>query len=270
MTVYLDVIFFMNLLYQYGILKVLTLLLKMKRPNIRILLGAAIGSVMYCICIVMRIPLEAFGVKMIAGIVIGVVTSLVSFMPVHTKKIPKIILMQCMLSFCLSGLLQFLPIDVQTEYMVLSASGAVIFLCLFSIKVKKLIWENLRKENSICRIKLYHKGKSLETNALIDTGNHLKDPFTGEAVIIIQKSVADKLLEEDDVTRQNGYRMIPYESIGKSDGILEAFRLERLIIMEETKQDGEDYKTFCNMICAIHSKDYKSSAYEVILHPLMF
>lgn len=270
MTVYLDVIFFMNLLYQYGILKVLTLLFKMKRTDIRLLGGAAIGSVLYCICIVMRIPLDLFWIKITVGIIIGVMTNLVAFMPIHMSRMPMLVLMQCMLSFCLSGLLQLLPMDARAGYLMLSASGAVIFLCLFSIKVKKNIQERLRQENSICRIKLCHNGKCLETNALIDTGNHLKDPFTGEAVIIIQKSVADKLLEADDVARQTGYRMIPYESIGKSDGILEAFRLEQLAIMDETKKDEEDHKIFYNIICAIHSKDYKNSTYEVILHPLMF
>ncbi len=269
MAVYLDVIFFMNLLYQFGILKVLTMLYKIKVNTLRLLGGAALGSLLYCICIVLRLPLGNLWSKIVIGIVIGIVVNLVVFMPLAFKKMWILLVTQCFLAFCLSGILQLLPVNVQTGYLMLSASGAVIFLCLFSIKIKKILFEKLRNEQSIYRVHIGHRGKSLEVNALMDTGNSLTDPISGEVVIIMQKSTMEKMFKEDELRQQPGYRMIPYHSIGNEAGILEAFRLERLEIVGQECDDGSN-KRFFNIICAVHKHDYKSGTYEVILHPLMF
>lgn len=269
MTVYLDVIFFINLLYQFGILEVLTALYKLKTRTLRLLSGAALGSLLYCLCIVLKLPLGELWCKIMIGIGIGIVVNMVAFIPMSLHKMWVLLISQCLLSFCLSGILQFLPIKAQTGYLMLSASGAVIFLCLFCVRIRKMLFEKLRLEQSIYRVRIYHRGKMLEADALMDTGNSLTDPISGETVIIMQKSTVGKLFTEDELRQQSGYRMIPYHSIGNEDGILEAFRLERLEIIGENPDDGSN-KLFLNLICAVHKHDYKSGTYEVILHPLMF
>lgn len=269
MTVYLDVIFFINLLYQFGILEVLTMLYKLKVRTLRILSGAALGSLLYCLCIVLKLPLGELWCKILIGIGIGIVVNVVAFIPMSLHKMWGVLMSQCLLAFCLSGILQFLPINVQTGYLMLTASGAVIFLCLFCVKIRKMLFEKLRNEQSIYRVCICHRGKMLEINALMDTGNSLIDPISGEIVIIMQKSTVGKIFAEDELRQQPGYRMIPYHSIGNNDGILEAFRLERLeIVGKKTRDDSNTL--FLNLICAVHKYDYKSGTYEVILHPLMF
>lgn len=269
MIVYLDVIFFINLLYQFGILKVLAMLYKMKVTSIRLIGGAAFGSFLYCICIVLQMPMEYVGIRIGIGIAIGMAVNVMVFVPKSFHTLLSLLGIQCLLALCLSGLLQLLPMRAQTGYLMLTASGAVIFLCLFSIRVKKLLFEHLKQEQSIYHIYICHGEKILKADALLDTGNSLTDPISGEVVIIMQRSAAEKLFDPDAIREQPGYRMIPYHSIGNEQGILEAFRLERLEVLDETLEEKES-KVFLNLICAVYTHDYRNGTYEVILHPLMF
>ena len=65
--------------------------------------------------------------------------------------------------------------------------------------------------------------------ALIDTGNSLTDPFTGEPVSILERTAADELF----CGRMPGTDAVhPYCSVGRKEGILPAVRLEKLCIYE--------------------------------------
>jgi stage II sporulation protein GA (sporulation sigma-E factor processing peptidase) len=85
----------------------------------------------------------------------------------------------------------------------------------------------------------------VQTTALVDTGNHLKDPLNRQPVIIVDKSallgllppelteiildLGDGKLEAIDqlgaITKwQTRLRLIPYSSIGKNNGLLIGFR----------------------------------------------
>lgn len=83
-------------------------------------------------------------------------------------------------------------------------------------------------------------GKSISTTALRDTGNGLRDPVTGEQVLVVSAGLAKKLtgltgaqLESPLETLENrpikGLRLIPYTSVGGS-GMLLALRLPEVII----------------------------------------
>lgn len=66
-------------------------------------------------------------------------------------------------------------------------------------------------------------GKSISVRVLIDTGNQLVSPYSGEAVMIISSDVTRQLQVEEN---QNPL-WIPYHSIG-GDGVLPAYRFQQL------------------------------------------
>ncbi len=81
--------------------------------------------------------------------------------------------------------------------------------------------------------------------ALRDTGNTLRDPVTGESVIVVGASVADRLfgLTREDLehpvetlARQTtaGFRLIPYRAVGQSRGLLLAMRIPQARIGTKT------------------------------------
>ena len=89
------------------------------------------------------------------------------------------------------------------------------------------------------RIELIHKGKKVELLALLDTGNMLKDPITGQQVIVVAPAVANTLL---GLTREHlnaplatmieypGLRLIPYRSVGNGNGMLLGIHPEQIKI----------------------------------------
>ena len=81
--------------------------------------------------------------------------------------------------------------------------------------------------------------------ALRDTGNTLRDPVTGESVMVVEASVASRMfgLTQEDLehpvetlARQTaaGFRLIPYRSVGQSRGMLLAMRIPRARIGTKT------------------------------------
>lgn len=88
---------------------------------------------------------------------------------------------------------------------------------------------------------LWHGERSVRLTALRDTGNTLKDPVTGEQVLVAGADVGAELLglTEEQLRRPvetlssgavTGLRLIPYRAVGQSGGLLLAVRLDRAVI----------------------------------------
>ena len=88
-------------------------------------------------------------------------------------------------------------------------------------------------------LELCHRGKRIRLTALRDTGNTLRDPVTGEAVLIVGAEIACQLLgmTKQEVAspvetvasgRYGGLRLIPYRAVGQSCGMLIAVRLDEV------------------------------------------
>ena len=81
--------------------------------------------------------------------------------------------------------------------------------------------------------------------ALKDTGNTLRDPLTGEQVLVCGADVGEELLGLDRMQFQHpvetiasgmipGLRLIPYHAVGKPGGMMLAIRLKQVRIGERT------------------------------------
>ena len=101
-----------------------------------------------------------------------------------------------------------------------------------------------RATRSYATVTLIHRGKRRQITALRDTGNGLKDPITGESVLILGADAAFELLQlpmealKDPITtverkESPGLRLIPYRSVGNPYGMLLAVRLEEVWIGKE-------------------------------------
>lgn len=93
--------------------------------------------------------------------------------------------------------------------------------------------QELRRK-SVVNALVVHNGSKQEVKALIDTGNHLISPYTGEPVFIISKGLSDSL----GLNKNLNPLLIPYNSIG-GRGLLEAYRLDLLQL-----QDGNIRRDF--------------------------
>lgn len=94
-------------------------------------------------------------------------------------------------------------------------------------------------------LQIRHNGKIIELTALRDTGNGLKDPITGENVLVVGGKVARELsglteaqlkcpLETIAWQKTPGLRLVPYASVGQGRGMLLAMRFPEVRIGEKT------------------------------------
>lgn len=90
-------------------------------------------------------------------------------------------------------------------------------------------------------VKLTRAGKKVELTALRDTGNQLKDPISGQQVLVAGPEAAKALmgLTQEELSRpvetmaalgEKGLRLIPYRAVGNSAGMLLAARMDEVIV----------------------------------------
>lgn len=94
-------------------------------------------------------------------------------------------------------------------------------------------------------VTIRYGGRTVRITALRDTGNLLIDPVSGQSVLIVDPSVAGKLLGltasqlADPVAtlasaRYPGLRLIPYRALGQPGGMLLAMRFADVVMGQET------------------------------------
>ena len=90
-------------------------------------------------------------------------------------------------------------------------------------------------------VRLTHGGITRELIALKDTGNNLKDPITGQPVLVVGADVAkqmlgftqEQLLSPIETLAQSklaGLRLIPYRSVGNANGMMLAIRMDQVCV----------------------------------------
>ncbi len=137
-----------------------------------------------------------------------------------------------LLSFALGGALERL-----TTPSFLALLGAATILCVFC--------RVLRGNGQVLvPVHMESGGRQVQLTALKDTGNTLKDPISGEPVLIVQQSAAEKLLPAglsgkeatellsalQNAAPQVKPRLVPYRAVGKEQGMLLAMRCDRVTI----------------------------------------
>ena len=115
---------------------------------------------------------------------------------------------------------------------ILAAAGVLCLLCCFG-------FQGRIGGTSLVPVELHYNGRHLCLTALQDTGNTLRDPVTGQQVLVIG---ADAALQLTGLTRTQlqcpvesmgaipGLRLIPYHSVGVSGGFLLALKLQNVKI----------------------------------------
>ena len=123
-----------------------------------------------------------------------------------------------------------------------------------------------------------------KVNALIDTGNRLRDPLTGSPVVLLEYGAAAEFLPEEvrrafmafdagdlglisqllaGSTWFARFRVIPFVSLGEERGLLPGFRADEIIISDGTRTFSSK-----NVVIGIHvSKFSKEGTFAALVHP---
>lgn len=124
------------------------------------------------------------------------------------------------------------------------------------------IWANYKKiQKGIFPIEIFHKDRHLFSYAFYDSGNRLKDPYTQKGVHIISEQLSKKIgLEKENAV------FVPYQALGKEDGMLEVYYIEDMVIGDEKQK-----KSWKNCPVGVTQENlFKENKYEIILNEEVF
>lgn len=114
----------------------------------------------------------------------------------------------------------------------------------------KSIKGKFTKKDMICSIKLSINSNIIYLEAIIDTGNFLKDPISKMPVVIVEKDCLNGLIPNEildnldniikgEEVELNEYiskiRLIPFTSLGRENGILIGIKADSIVIENEEK-----------------------------------
>ena len=190
----------------------------------RLLGAAAFGAVSYFLPFLLPGPIRlrlALGVSLGTG---GMI--LIAFRTASVRAFGKALWKLFVYSFFMGGILlfliRFLPgfkAGLVNCFGIMALGGAgFLFLSRF--------FTDKRKSHCLCKATLIRKGDEMTVAALMDSGNSLIEPISGKPVSIIEKNVFQSLWRD----MPEGFRAIPYHSIGKKRGILQGYLLPELKI----------------------------------------
>ncbi len=117
-----------------------------------------------------------------------------------------------------------------------------------------------RQPAGIYKVRLRGSLNEIELDALMDTGNSLREPVSGRPVSVVEEESLRRLL---GIKIPEKLKAIPYHSIGRSNGIMEGYEVPEMII-----KGREENIRWQKVIVGI-SKDKVSvnGRYQMILHP---
>lgn len=255
---YVDVLFLVNFMMDYLLLLLLKKMLKCTATHGRICIGAALGSLLTCVVVVLPIPYAA--IKFILFHM--VVNTIMIRAGLKIKKAGMFLKAYFLLyigSFLMGGVLQALYPYVRT--------GSLFFaVAVGGYYIVSKLWDFIlhvqRMHQYHCKVDLYLGDRRCQVEGIIDTGNGLLDPVSHQPVSILDKNVARQFLGDETMSK---VRYIPYHSIGKKEGVLLALKMDQMCIHGETECWIKE-----PLIGVSEETISAEGEYELILNPNLF
>lgn len=253
-TLYVDVWFLRlgcNFVFEYLLLWATATITRTETKPSRLVLGSLVGTLHYLFYLLASLGLIPFyGLLRFLPVVtvVSLAMIFVTFYPLTWKRLLSVAGHLYGIGFVAAGMgmaaayLFGQPGSPQFTAGTITSSLAILLIA-------ELGWGIVHEAivNKVYRvpIEIWCSGIHVQTTALVDTGNHLKDPLNRQSVIIVDsraltdllppeltsvvKQLGDGELEAiDDLPEIKGWqtrlRLIPFSSIGKNNGLLVGFR----------------------------------------------
>lgn len=258
MTVYADILVLVNLYIDFFLLWAVKKFLGLRAGNGRLALGALAGG--FC-SLTALLPGSSAPLSLLLGLCTALLTTAAAFCPTSPRGFFRAALYFWAFTLLLAGFFLFLlrffapgNVAVLGNVVYFDLSPALLFLFTCTAYLVLVLLRRLfpGRDQSLrcCWITLENRSCARRLYARADTGNALREPFSGLPVIVCrEKSLGGcippeirEYLETGSCTSNGGLRLIPFETVGGA-GVLPAFRPERLRTAEG--QSLECYIAVC-------------------------
>ena len=290
MTIYIDVVFIENLIMNYIILFATSIIIKVKVKHIRLILASSLGAI-FSIIAYMSI-LEMYS-SVILKIILSVIIVYIAYNPQNVKNMWKYLVIFYMTSFVFGGA-AFALIYIVKPQDILMKNG--LFLGTYPLKTIilgtivafvvivtsfKLVKSKISKKDMFCTIKININKVEIETKAMIDTGNLLKEPISNTPVIVVEHTLLYDCMPKEILNNlenilggdfeniseevKNKYisklKVIPFSSLGKQNGMLIGIKPEEVTVIND-----ENENKINNVIIGIYNKSLtKRGEYRALI-----
>lgn len=252
--VYLDLFILVNGLVDYVLLAVTAQVTQARTNRLRLLLAAAWGTAYAC-AVALRL---GRGLDRLPAVLLASALMLViAFWPVTPRRLLALAgWFYGLACFTAGGAIALLPLlggrpgSVSGLSLALAASVAAV------VAAGRSLWRMWRRRSlpgpAYVTLGLACEGREVRLPALVDTGNQLRDPLTGLAVVVAEEAAVAPVLppglrsaiaEGDDIAAwaraatacgwADRLRIVPFASIGRERGFLPGFRPDALWLEPE-------------------------------------
>lgn len=233
---YVDSLFLVNFVMNLYLLLLVNQSTNRTATRFRLMLGAAVGAFCYLLPFFIGGPIL---LRYLSGAFAGMAAMIFTAFHIGNRKAfflicRKLLVYSFLMGGCILFFIRTVPICRRflTGIFGVMGIGAVIFLFLFYGKRS----EEKSGESSLCKVTLVSNKKAVTVTALLDSGNSLIEPISKKPVCVVESSVLADLWDMPDMIdakapfNNHNFRVIPYHSIGRKQGILYGYLLEELQI----------------------------------------
>lgn len=294
--IYPDVAFAVSLMMNLLILWGTARINKTELRWLRISSGAAIGALYsFAAAFPQMSYLLNFWIKLPFSI--GMVA--IAFMPVNIKRFTAITAIFYIVSFTLGGLFigivfflnsspfysYFFDVsELITRYFYPGLALTAVTYILITKFAGRLVHKTLSQSVFRVRVKVLFQGSEVELPALIDTGNRLQDPLSDTPVVIVEYGAIKEILSVEirrafehsqdpdlmlildsiyQTSWSTRFRVIPFTSLGRENGLIVGFKPDKIEIINEGVQVSTS-----NVIIGIYRQELcPDGGYRALLHP---
>lgn len=234
MTIYIDSLFLLDFVVDYLLLLLTGRVTGAPLVRWRLLLAAVLGGCYSVLCVTVRLPVLTHPVFKLAAAVLMVLLAYG-----HSRCLLRCILLFLALSAAFGGGLYALelmlgrPLMLNVPSILLFSAAAYGALSLAGRKLARHGPAQLR------HVTVHLGSRSARLTALVDTGNTLADPITGQGVLVADGDCLAPLLPSEADCRNpaqcyphlpdpSRFRLLPYRSVGVDGGLLLAVRADAL------------------------------------------
>ena len=260
---YIDSIFLLQLTGNLYILSLAGLVLGCTATHKRIWLGAITGAGISCMAMVT--PIGTMGMRlMISAIPVSMVMLCITYREHSGRKLIHSSLVMAGCGFFLGSIMIWIMNRMRS---ILKGRNSlfitlVIGYLSYVIFCKVVKWIQIRRNDCLTTVRVYVPAfkQEIRVKALIDTGNHLTEPIHGEPVSVISRKLAQSMYS---CFSPEKYHAVPYQSVGKDKGILNAYELSMITIENHGQQVSKEHV----IVAICNAGISENSRYQMILHP---
>ncbi len=291
MTVYIDVLILENMAVNFIILAATSHFSRTKVSTLKLLLGAFVGA---AYVVAAFYPGFHICFTLTAKLLLSMVIIAVTFWPEKLREFLRLLAIFYLVSFVFGGAAFALFYFSNSGG---SVYNGVFYIESFPLKILvistviaylviKWSWSFVKsrmiKEDVMVPVCIGVGGKSVSIKGLIDTGNSLRDPISNLPVVVVEYNAVKELLPDEisevfkDCREENlemlsdaiiktdwasRLRLIPFNSLGKENGMLVGFKPDRVEVGDE-----DERKNYKDVIIGIYNKSLScDQSYKALL-----